>query len=89
MVMKMENVEEQMNEIKSKKDPSLVEVKKYVRYAMNVLKNNPEALLEELSHWNPEEVEKAIRDVERENTKPKPKRYFVSLKEPLEDANLK
>ena len=32
---------------------------------------------------------KGIKEVERENAKPKPKRYYVSLKEPLEDANLR
>ncbi|MBN2367762.1 hypothetical protein JXC34_01990, partial [Candidatus Woesearchaeota archaeon] len=74
--MIMEDVEKQMNEIREKNIPSLVEVKKYVRYAMNVLKNDPDALVEELSHWKLEDVEKAIKDVERENMKPKPKRYY-------------
>lgn len=78
-----------MNSIKLKEKPSIPEMRKYVRYIVNVLKYEPEAIMDHLSHWDKDEVERAIKEVVRENLKPKPKRYFVSLKEPLEDGALR
>ncbi|MBT3720684.1 hypothetical protein HN789_02245 [archaeon] len=74
-----------MNEIKNKSDPSIIEVYKYIRYKINVEKSSSESLFNELDHWDKKKIENAIKEVERENTKPKPKRYYVSLKEPLEE----
>ncbi len=80
----MEDVESAMKQLKSKKSPSVIEVQKYVRYLINVLKYDEESVFEDVSHWNKPDVEKAIKEVERENSKPRPQRYYVSLKEPME-----
>ncbi len=85
----MENVEKRMNEIKAKDDPSHVEIHKYVRYLINVKKYAGEEVLEDVPHWELGKVESSIKSVERENSKPRPKRYYVSLKEPLEDPSIK
>ncbi len=85
----MEDVAIEMNKIKAKKNPTVMEIRRYVRYAVNVLKYDSEKLYEEVVHWKKEELEKEIKEVERENLKPKPKRYYVSLKDPLEDGGLR
>jgi transcription initiation factor IIE alpha subunit len=82
------DVKEEMAQLKSKKAPSTVDIQKYVRYLTNVLKYDEESIYEDVPHWNKDAVGKAIKEVERENQKPKPKRYFVSLKEPL-DSDLR
>ena len=82
-------IETKMNELKAKDNPSIIDAQKYVRYLINVKHYSPEEVLEDVQHWLLEIVEKAIKEVERENMKPKPKRYYVSLKEPLEDSMLK
>lgn len=74
-----------MNQIRNKTDPSHIEVHKYVRYMINKESYTAEEVLDELADWPLEKVETAIKDVERENSKPRPKRYYVSLKEPLEE----
>ena len=66
-----------------------VEVLKYIRYAINVKKYPNEKIYEILSHWDKDKVNSAISKVEKENAAPRPKRYYVSLKEPLEDPNLR
>ncbi len=92
MVMVMdesEQIEDMMNKIKLDKSPNIIDMKKYIRYAMNIHKKDPDEIKEELNHWDKEKVEKTIKSVERERQKPKPKRYYVSLKEPLEDSTLR
>jgi hypothetical protein len=81
----MDNVADEMKKIKEKKSPTVVDVQRYVRYVTNVLKYDAEKVHEEVPHWPKEQVEKALKEVERENSKPRPKRYYVSLKEPLEE----
>jgi hypothetical protein len=81
----MDNVADEMKKIKAKKSPTIVDVQRYVRYTINVLKYDEEKVYEDVSHWPKEQVMKAIKEVERENSKPRPKRYYVSLKEPLEE----
>ena len=78
-----------MEDIKKKESPSHVDMHKYIRYAINVKKFSNEEVLEDVAHWPLEKVQTNIKEVERENSKPKPKRYYVSLKEPLEDVALK
>ncbi|MCM2325798.1 MAG: hypothetical protein NDI94_05010 [Candidatus Woesearchaeota archaeon] len=85
----MDDVEQKMNLLKEKKDPGEQDVRKYVRYLLNVKKHSEEQVKDDLKHWKPAMVESAIKDVERENQKPRPQRYYVSLKEPLEDGSLK
>ena len=85
----MDDVAEKMSAIKAMENPSIPEIKKYIRYAINVLKFDGTELLEDVGHWNLETVERIIKDVQRENLKPKPKRYYVSLKEPLEEGSLR
>ena len=80
-----DSIRAEMNAIKKKKSPTIVEVQKYVRYLINIMKYDPESVYEDVRHWDKEKVAAAIKDVERENLKPKPKRYYVSLKEPLEE----
>lgn len=84
-----EDVEKRMNELKALDSPSIIEAQKYIRYLINVKKYAPEEVLEDVEHWPLEKVAHAIKKVERENLKPKPKRYYVSLKEPLEDSSLR
>ncbi len=81
----MADVKSEMEAIKGKKNPSRFEVLKYVRYMINVEKAEPESIHNLVSSWRTEEVDKAIKEVEQENAKPRPKRYYVSLKEPLEE----
>ena len=80
-----DSVKAEMDAIKKKRLPNKVEIQKYVRYLINVLKFDAESVHDDLKHWDKEKVETAIKDVQRENLKPKPKRYYVSLKEPLEE----
>ena len=84
-----EEVQKKMVKLKSIKKPSFLEVRKYIRYLTNIKKFSPEEVVEEVMHWPLSFVERAIKEVERENLKPKPKRYYVSLKEPLEDGVLR
>lgn len=88
-MLKMDDVQETMNAIKQKKNPDTLEVKKYVRYLVNIEKFTTEQIMKNVSHWDADMVERALKDVERENAKPAPKRYYVSLKEPLEDSRFK
>ena len=80
-----DSIRAEMDVIKKKKSPSEVELQKYVRYLINVLKYDSESVYEDVKHWDKEKISAAIKDIERENLKPKPKRYYVSLKEPLEE----
>ena len=82
-------IQEKMVKLKAIKKPSYLEVRKYIRYLINVNKYSPEDVINEVMHWPLSFVEKAIKQVERENLKPKPKRYYVSLKKPLEDTTLR
>lgn len=84
-----EEVAKKMAKLKKIEKPSFLEVRKYVRYLTNIKKFSPEEVVEEVMHWPLSFVEKAIKQVERENLKPKPKRYYVSLKKPLEDTTLR
>ena len=81
----MEEVKEEMQKIKSKKSPTIFEIQKYVRYLVNVLKYDSDSVFEDVPNWDKKQVEKAIKEVERENSKPRPQRYYVSLKEPLDE----
>lgn len=74
-----------MNKIKEKSEPSTVEIYKYIRFLINVKKLGKEEVFNDVKTWDKEKVENVIKEVERENSKPKPKRYYVSLKEPLEE----
>ncbi|MFH2020034.1 MAG: hypothetical protein ABIJ34_01355 [archaeon] len=82
----MEEVEKVMVEISKKENPTQNDIQKYVRYLINVKKYTDEKIYEELSKWDEEKLAKAIKEVARENSKPRPKRYYVSLKEPLEES---
>ncbi len=82
-------IQEKMAKLKKIEKPSFLEVRKYVRYLTNIKKFSAEQIMEEVMHWQLSFVERAIKEVERENTKPKPKRYYVSLKKPLEDTTLR
>jgi hypothetical protein len=79
----MDDVASEMKKLKSKKDPTVVDVRKYVRYMINVLKYDADSVYEDVPHWKKAEVAKAMKEVERENSKPRPQRYYVSLKEPM------
>lgn len=85
----MEDVKEEMKKIKSKKNPSVVDIQRYVRYMVNVNKYDEDSIYEDVPHWKKDDVKKAITEVERENSKPRPQRYFVSLKEPLEGDGMR
>ncbi|MEM3373605.1 MAG: hypothetical protein QXE31_00115 [Candidatus Woesearchaeota archaeon] len=85
MVDENKNVDLEMKKLREKKSPTIMEVQRLVRYYINVKKYDSEKIFEDLSHWNKEDVEKAIKEVERENSKPKPQRYYVSLKEPMDE----
>jgi hypothetical protein len=78
-----------METIKNKEKPTKTEMRKYIRYLINVKKLDAENVYEDVPHWEKDEVDKAIKDIERENSKPTPKRYYVSLKEPLEEGSLR
>lgn len=80
----MDDVEEKMIQIKNMQNPSEVDIHKYIRYLMNVKKYSGEEVFDDVGHWELAKVESSIRMVESANSKPRPKRYFVSLKEPLE-----
>ncbi|NTV24204.1 MAG: hypothetical protein HGA85_07615 [Nanoarchaeota archaeon] len=82
----MDDVKKEMESLKAKLVPTSVEIIKYVRYLKNVLKYDDESIYVDVPKWKREEIEKALKEVERENSKPKPKRYYVSLKEPLDDG---
>ncbi len=77
--------QDNIEDLKNKAAPSTVEIYKYVRYLVNAKKYSEDEVYEDVPGWEKEKVEKAIKEVERENSKPKPKRYYVSLKEPLEE----
>ena len=62
---------------------------KVVRYYLNHEKLPADEIYEELKSWPRPTVEKIIAELEKENQKPKPKRYYVSLKEPLEDSSIR
>ena len=81
----MDDIELKMDEIKKKARPTDSEVKKYIRYMMNVKKYSNEQVMDECQDWGLAKIEHAIKEVELENSKPRPQRYYVSLKEPLED----
>jgi hypothetical protein len=81
----MENIESEMKKIRSKKSPNVLELQKYVRYLVNARKYDADSVYEDVPDWNRSEIEKALKEIERENSKPKPQRYYVSLKEPLDE----
>ncbi|MEM2131366.1 MAG: hypothetical protein QXR96_02500 [Candidatus Woesearchaeota archaeon] len=85
MVEENKNIENEMKKLREKRTPTIMEVQKLVRYYTNVKKYDSEKIFEELNNWKKDDVEKAIKEVERENSKPKPKRYYVSLKEPMDE----
>ncbi|MBN1503323.1 hypothetical protein JW930_07325 [Candidatus Woesearchaeota archaeon] len=85
----MDDIKEKMQSIKEKADVTTLEKLKLVRYYINIQKYSSDKIIEELSHWDRAEIQKLIKDVEQENLKPGPKRYYVSLKEPLEDSALR
>ena len=85
----MSDVEDIMREIKAKNNPDSIEILKYIRYAVNVKKYPNEKIIEILSHWDLGKIDSAIKKVEKENSAPRPKRYYVSLKKPLEDQNMR
>ncbi|MBD3204116.1 hypothetical protein GF327_07505 [Candidatus Woesearchaeota archaeon] len=87
--MATEDIKKEMDAIRAKKEPTTLEKLKLIRYYFNKLKYTEEKIFEELSSWNKQEVENIISDVKKENQKPRPKRYYVSLKEPLEDTRLR
>ena len=82
-----DDIEFKMNEIKSKSRPTDSEIRKYVRYSMNVRKLDNDHIMDECQDWGLAKIESTIKDVERENQKPRPQRYYVSLKDPLEGGN--
>lgn len=78
-------IREDMKAIKAKKSPTIPEIQKYVRYLVNVLKYDAAKIHSDVPKWDKKKVDTAIKEVEFENSRPKPKRYYVSLKEPLEE----
>jgi hypothetical protein len=72
-------------EIKSKVNPTTLEKFKLIRYYMNHEKYSKDRIVSELPSWPKGDVQQIIEEIEKENQKPLPKRYFVSLKEPLDD----
>jgi len=81
----MNDVEIRMNEIKHNRNASTIEIYRLVRYLINVQEYNNSRIFDELVYFDEDKINQAIKKVETENSKPKPKRYYVSLKEPLED----
>ena len=79
------DIEQQMKDIKNKESPTTVDIYKYVRYLINIKKYPDDDVYQDVLNWDKEKVSSAIKEVKRENLKPKPKRYYVSLKEPLEE----
>lgn len=75
--------------LKQRQRPTSLEMLKLIRFYINHEKHSNARILEELAHWDRESVEKTIEHVEKENQKPKPKRFYVSLKEPLEDTYIR
>jgi hypothetical protein len=83
------DIEKEMEEIKNKTHPTALEKVKLIRYYINVYEHPEDKILEILKHWNPDEVKEHLMGVLKENSKKPPKRYYVSLKEPLEDSKLR
>ena len=82
-------IEAEMEAIKNKSNPTALEKVKLVRYYINVYEHPEGKIMELLKHWNPTDVKDHLQKVHEENAKKPPKRYYVSLKEPLEDSNLR
>jgi hypothetical protein len=83
----MDDVQTRMNNIHNLKNPNSVEVLKYIRYLINVKDYDPDQVYEDVTHWDKSKIAMAIKDVYKENNRPKPKRYYVSLKDPLNEQN--
>ena len=71
--------------IKNKKNPTPTEKYKLIRFYVNVLKMDTEKIYSQVPQWKKEDVDKIVKEVEAENLKPTPKRYYVSLKEPMDE----
>ncbi|MBU0758292.1 MAG: hypothetical protein KKF44_09560 [Nanoarchaeota archaeon] len=82
-------VKRKMHEIKVKDNPTSLERLKLVRFFVNSEKYTEEKIYSELAHWPRQDVENSIHEVIKENSRPRPKRYYVSLKEPLEDSSFR
>ncbi len=84
-----QEVKKNMENIRKKENPTTLEKMKLIRYYVNHEKYSESRILKLLKEWPEDEVMNIIDDVKKEDLKPKPKRYYVSLKEPLEDSVLK
>ena len=83
------DIEKEMEQIRKKDHPTALDQVKLIRYYINVYEHPEEKIMELLSHWDPKEVKAHFGKVHEEKAKQPPKRYYVSLKEPLEDSDLK
>ncbi|PIY59790.1 hypothetical protein COY95_05210 [Candidatus Woesearchaeota archaeon CG_4_10_14_0_8_um_filter_47_5] len=82
-----EKQKKEMEEIRAKTNPSIVEKYKYIKYLIHeVPENERNKEIEHLaSLWGEDDVQKILKDVESESKKLPPKKYYVSLRDPLED----
>ena len=58
-------VKEKMEKIKANKNAGFLDIRKYIRYLINVEKIDPNSILNEVSHWPLVHVEKAIKQETR------------------------
>jgi len=78
------DVSDEMQRIADDDNPNELEKKKYLRYLISqgsMAKKRPE--LEK--RWGQRQVSELIEEIESENKKPNPRKYYVSLKEPLDE----
>jgi len=72
-------------ELKKKQDPTMLEKLKVIRFYYNTEKLEKERIYKEVP-WPKKDVDSILEDLDKERQKPRPKRYYVSLKEPLEEG---
>lgn len=77
-----------MEAIRLKQNPTREEKLKYLRFYLKNI-GTKEKAIGELSSWGKAEILELIKEIELEKKKTMPKRYYVSLKEPLEDEFLR
>jgi hypothetical protein len=53
------------------------------------MRHDEEKIRQDVMHWDSKAVDEIIRMADAERSRPSPKRYFVSLKEPLEETGLR
>ena len=79
-----------METIIKKAKPSSLEKLRYIRYFIAEGLGTPEDALKKLgTKWGKDKVERLLNRINKEGRKPHPKRFKVSIREPLMDPFLK